>query len=171
MRSTTNTLATDTLLGAAAGYAGTKVMEQFNLKTYELEPEEDRKQEEAVRPGPPFRIAAENLSERALGIELSEDQAAKAGMAFHLLTGPAWAPVYVLLRRKLGWGPVASGLAAGASLSLILDETITPAIGASAPNRDYPASTHVRAFAAHLVFGLAMAGVFEAGWKLLGKRP
>lgn len=165
------TVATDTLLGAAAGYAGTKAMEQFGMKTYELEPEGDRKQEEAVRPGPPYRLAAENLSHRVLGIELSDDLASKTGMALHLLSGPLWAPVYVLLRRRLGWGPVTSGLAAGASLSLILDEIITPAIGASAPNRDYPASTHIRGFAGHLVFGLVMAGVFEAGWKLFGKRP
>ncbi len=162
---------TDAVLASAAGYAGTKAMEQFNMKTYALESEQDRKREEAVRPGPPFVEAARNLSTRVLGVELSEEQAKKAGMAFHMLTGPAWAPVYVLMRRKLGWGPMTSGLAAGASLSLILDETITPAIGASAPNRDYPASTHLRAFAAHLVFGLAMAGVFEAGSKLLGTRP
>jgi uncharacterized membrane protein YagU involved in acid resistance len=94
----------------------------------------------------------------------------KAGMAFHYLAGLSWTPVYLLLRRTLRWHPVAAGLATGASMSLILDDTITPAIGASAPNDAYPASTHVRAFLAHLVYGLAVAGVLETGWKLLGRR-
>lgn len=167
----TKDVLTDAPLSVVAGYAATKAMEQFNAKTYPLEPEQDREREEAVRQGPPFRLAAENLSERVLGIQLSEDQVSKAGMAFHYLAGLSWAPVYVLLRRRVGWGPVRAGLAAGASLSLILDEIITPAIGASAPNREYPASTHIRAFAAHVVFGLVMAGVFESGWRLLGQRP
>lgn len=141
------------------------------MKTYPLEPEEDRKREEVVRPGPPFRLAAENLASRVLGIQLTEDQAAKAGIAFHYLAGLSWTPVYLLLRQARGWNPVAAGLATGASMSLLLDETITPAIGASAPNSDYPASTHIRAFLAHLVYGLAVAAVVEAGWRLLGRRP
>lgn len=146
------------------------MVEQFNTHAYAFEPEVDREREESVRPGPPFRLAAENLSERVLGVELDEDRAAKVGMGFHYLAGLSWTPVYRLLRRKLGWGPLTSGLASGASMSLLLDETITPAIGASAPNDRYPVSTHVRAFAAHLLFGLAVAGVVEAGWKLLGRR-
>lgn len=144
-------------------------MEQFNTCTYALEPEADRQREQDVRPGPPFRLAAENLSARVVGVEFDQDRATKAGMAFHYLAGWSWTPVYLLLRRRLRWGPVASGLGTGASMSLLLDETITPAIGASASNGRYPVSTHVRAFAAHLVFGLAVAGVMEAGSRLLGR--
>jgi uncharacterized membrane protein YagU involved in acid resistance len=161
---------TDAVLAVSAGYAGTKAMEQFNLRTYDLESEEDREREEAVRPGPPPQLAAEQLASRVLGIDLDEDQAMKAGMVFHQLTGLSWTPVYLLLRRTLGWRPVAAGLATGASMSLIVDETLTPAIGASAPNPEYPVSTHVRAFVAHLVYGLTVAAVVETGWKLLGRR-
>lgn len=167
----TKQLAADAAVATVAGYAATKVMEQFNMRTYPLEPEQDREREEAARPGPPFRLAAENLSGRILGIDLDEDQASKAGMAFHYLAGLSWTPVYMFLRRQLGWNPVTAGLVSGASMSLILDEAITPAIGASAPNREYPASTHVRAFASHLVFGLAVAATVETGWRLLGRRP
>jgi hypothetical protein len=75
-----------------------------------------------------------------------------------------------VLRRRTGMSPLTAGLATGASMSLILDETITPAIGASAPNRDYPLSTHLRGFVAHLAFGLAVAAATEVGWKLLTRR-
>lgn len=52
--------------------------------------------------------------------------------------------------------------------SLILDEAITPAVGASAANRAYPLSTHLRGLAAHLAFGLAIAFVTELAWKAAG---
>lgn len=67
-------------------------------------------------------------------------------------------------------GLLTAGLVTGASQSLILDETITPVIGASAPNRDYPLSTHLRGLAAHLAFGLAIAATTELLWKITGSR-
>lgn len=161
----------DTAIAVGAGYAGTKAMEQFSMKAYQLEAAKDREREEAVRPGPPFVLAADHLLSRILGIELADEQAKKVGMALHYGAGLSWTPVYAVLRRMAGWSPLAAGLATGASMSLILDEGITPAIGASAPNPAYPRSTHVRAFIAHLVYGLAVAGFIEAAWRLLGRRP
>lgn len=161
----------DAALATTAGYVATKAMEQFNLRAYRLEPDADRRREEDVRPGPPFRLAAENLSHRVLGVDLDGEMARRAGLVFHYVAGSSPAPVYIALRRKLGWRPVTAALASGAAMSLLLDETITPAIGASAPNRDYPLSTHVRAFAAHLAFGLVLGAVIEAGWRLFRRVP
>jgi hypothetical protein len=56
-------------------------------------------------------------------------------------------------------------------MSLIADEMMTPALGFSAPNRAYPLATHLRGFAGHLVFGLAVAAVTETGWRLLRQVP
>lgn len=56
-------------------------------------------------------------------------------------------------------------------MSLIVDEGLTPILGFSAPNQDYPLGTHVRAFVAHQVFALGLAAVTEAGWALSGRRP
>lgn len=163
-------LVKDALVATAAGYAGTKAMEPVASKLMEFEPEEDQEREREVRPGPPFVLAADNLATRVAGIDPDEDTRQKAGMAFHYLAGLTWAPVYQLLRRRTGMNPVTAGLATGASMWLILDETITPAIGASAPNRDYPLATHLRGFAAHLAFGLAVAATTELVWKLTSGR-
>ena len=46
-------------------------------------------------------------------------------------------------------------------MSLLVDEWLTPAFGFSAPNRAYPLVTHVRGFAAHVVYGLAVAATAE----------
>lgn len=55
-----------------------------------------------------------------------------------------------------------NGIITGSSLSLIVDEGITPALGFSAPNKKYPFTTHVRGFVVHLVYGIITAEVYEA---------
>ncbi len=149
-------------VGMIGGYVGTKVMEPVSMKLYELESEEDRKREDEVRPGPPFVIAARKTTE-AFGIELSEEQIqALATYGFHYGLGMGWGPTYAFLRTWTDLDPVSAGLLSGALMSLIVDEGMTPLLGFSAPNRDYPLSTHLRGFAAHLVFGLGVAGTAEA---------
>lgn len=148
--------------GMIGGYVGTKVMEQASMKLYELEPEEDRKREEEVRPGPPFYIAAKKTTE-VLGLELPEEQLQPlATYVFHYGLGMGWGPTYAFLRRWTGLNPVSAGLLSGAALSLLVDEGLTPLLGLSAPNRAYPLSTHLRGFAAHLAFGLGVAVTAEA---------
>jgi glutamate synthase domain-containing protein 3 len=89
----------DVGVGMIGGYVGTQLMERVSMKLYELESEEDREREEAVRPGPPFYAAAKKTAE-ALGIELSEEQLQKvATYGFHYGLGMGWGPTYAFLRR------------------------------------------------------------------------
>ncbi len=57
----------------------------------------------------------------------------------------------------------------GASLSLIVDEGLTAALGFSAPNCAYPLFTHLRAFVAHLVYGFAVGAVVEPAGFIAGR--
>ncbi len=162
-------IARDTAVAAAAGYIGGTIMEQFNMQAFQrLEPEEDREREQHVRPGPPYVVAARKMA-GSVGVELEDEKAQKAGMALHYLLPISWAPVYMALRRRTGMRPLTAGLASGAAMSLIVDEGMTPLLGFSAPNKAYPASTHVRGFVAHLVFGVAVATVVEGAWRLLDR--
>ena len=154
----------DLLLAAAAGYLGTKAMEPVSMKLYDMESAADREREDAVRPGPPYRVAAEKLSRR-VGMDLNE-QLDRLSLVFHYGLAIQWAPLYPLLRRTTGWSAPTAGLATGAAMSIVADELITPAFGFSATNLDYPLSTHLRGFIAHLVFGLTVAGTVETGWAL-----
>lgn len=156
-------------VAAAAGYVGTKALEQISMRLYEWEPEKVRKREDAVRPGEPFVLAADCLSRRVVGIDLDEHRRALAGTALHYLAGLSWVSVYVGLRR-FGVAPAIAGLATGVSQTVLLDEIITPAIGASAPNPDYPLVTHLRGLLAHAGYGLAVAAVVEIGAWLLDRR-
>ena len=74
---------TDALIAAAAGFAATKAMEKVATRLMALEPEADQQCEQDVRPGPPFVLAARNLAQRVVGLDLDEDQQMKVGMAFH----------------------------------------------------------------------------------------
>jgi len=166
----TQHLVEDLALGAASGYLATKVMEWVSSTLYAWESQESRAREDAARPGPPFQIAAEKNA-RLLGFDLSEEQLERAGMAFHYGLAMSWAPLYALIRRRWHTPPLTTALATGAAMSLIVDEALTPALGYSAPNRAYPAVTHVRGILAHLAFGAAVAVVTEAGWALRHRRP
>lgn len=157
----------DLAISFAAAYMGTGAMERFNTIAYDkLESEEDRKREEAVRPGPPPWVAAEKMS-GWLGLDLDAGQLNVAGYALHYLLPTQWVPVYMALRRRTAMHPLSAGLAMGAAMSLIADEGMTPLLGFSAPNRAYPRSTHIRAFVAHLVFGVSAGVVVEGAWRFV----
>ena len=98
--------------GLVGGFVGTKIMEPISMKLYEWEPEEARKQEDAVRPGPPYQIAANKIIDR-LGLDLSESQRKAVGIAFHYGLGMAWGPMYTFLRRTTNLDPVTAGLVTG----------------------------------------------------------
>ena len=160
----------DLALAPVAGYLGTRAMEPIGSWMYERETQADRDREEAVRPGPPYRIAAQKTA-ALLGLELSEPALDKAALVFHYGLAVSWAPTYALLRRHTSLGPVAAGLASGAAMSALVDEGLTPVLGFSAPNRAYPVAAHLRGVVAHLAFGLAVAAVTEAGWRVLRRGP
>jgi hypothetical protein len=140
-------VAEDLTVAVLAGYLGTKAMEPVSQKLYELETDQDRAQEDEARPGPPYRIDAEKTA-RLLGVKLTDQQMPKASMGFHYGLAISWAQLYALLRRRWRLHPVPAGLTMGTAMSLIADETMTPALVFS-PNRAYPLATHLRGFAAH----------------------
>ena len=149
-------------VGAIGGYVGTQVMERVAMKLYEWESEEARSQEDEARPGEPPIVAARKTIQR-MGLELSEEQVQMLGMyLFHYGLGMSWGVPYTFLRRWTDLNPVSGGLLTGTVMSLVVDEGLTPLLSFSAPNRDYPLVTHLRGFAAHLAFGLGVAGTAEA---------
>jgi hypothetical protein len=157
--------AADAATGVVAGYAGTKAMEPVSMFLYRHEPDEARRKEDAVRPGPPYRIAAAKITS-LLGLHLSEESLDTAGLGLHYGLAVSWAPLYGVLRHRARFGVPKAALGTGLAMSLIADEGLTPLLGFSAPNRAYPLVTHLRGVAAHLVFGAAVAAVSEVTWAI-----
>lgn len=163
-------LVEDLALGAVSGYVATRVMDPVSTRLYQWEPGDVRRREDAVRPGSPSEIAADKAAQLA-GVQLTERQRERAGMVVHYGLAAGWAPLYALVRRRWRTRVLPTAFGVGAAISAIVDETVTPLLGFSAPNRAYPVPTHVRGVLAHLAFGAAVAAVTEAGWALRRRRP
>lgn len=162
---TTRAVAGDLATGVLAGYVGTKAMEPVSMFLYRHEPEPARAAEDAVRPGPPYRVAAEKIT-GLLGLHLGDEAMGRAALGVHYGLAVSWAPLYGLLRHRARLGPPVAALLTGLAMSVVADELLTPAFGFSAPNRAYPIATHLRGVAAHVVFGAVVAATSEATWAL-----
>ena len=164
------TLLVDVVIGLAAGLVATKIYGLAQEALYRSTPRRVRRREEQVRPAPSSQVAAEKTA-ADLGYSLDEQQLDLASTAIHYGLGAAWGPIYGLLRRHGGMRPLGAGVLTGATLSLIVDEGLSPALGFSAPNRSYPALTHVRGVLNHLAYGAVVAATAEALYRLTDAEP
>lgn len=155
----------DVAVGLAAGLAATLVTERVQIGLWKLTPVETRRLENRIRPGPPPEMAAEKLA-GAIGAHPNEKQTRLLSQTVHYGLGAAWGPLYGLLRRYSGMSRLGAGVITGMSMSVIVDEVLSPAMGFTAPSRDYPPATHVRGFVAHLVFGMVAAVAAESLYRL-----
>ena len=164
-------LLVDVAVGLLAGLAATWATDLAQEPLRRATPDSVRRREARVSPGPSSsQVAARRIAEH-LGRPVEDRRLRPVAKAVHYGLGMAWGPVYCLLRRHGGMQPLGAGLAAGAALSLVVDEGLTPALGLSAPNRAYPAATHLRGFLAHLVWGAAAALAAEAAYRVTGTAP
>jgi putative membrane protein len=97
---------------------------------------------------------AKVISEKVFGHELQESEKKPAGAAVHYIFGTATGGVYGALAEFSPQVTTAAGLPFGAMFWLLADETAVPLLGLSKGPTAYPLSTHVYAFASHLVYGV-----------------
>lgn len=155
-------LAADMLKGAVAGAIGVWVMDRVDWFMYDHEDPEARRRTERVRPNhqdPAHNIAG--MAARLVGRE-PPPQPHPAGVAVHYAVGILPAAAYAAVRHRLPGSTVSRGLLYGLGVSLVEDELVNPAIGASAPPRLYPWQAHARGLVAHLVYGVITEAVLSA---------
>jgi hypothetical protein len=133
----TRMLLVDVAVGLSAGLVATKVYGYAQQAFYRPMPRHVRWQEERVRPAPSSQIAAEKTAE-SLGYSLDERERKLAGCAVHYGLGAAWGPIYSLLRRHGGIQPLGAAVLTGASLSLIVNEGLTPRSRTQRPEPGLP---------------------------------
>jgi uncharacterized membrane protein YagU involved in acid resistance len=76
-------------------------------------------------------------------LKVESKRLGQMGMALHYGSGITWGTIYCLMRRAAGMESLGAGIAAATSMAVLLDELVTPALGFSAPDRDYSAATHM----------------------------
>jgi uncharacterized membrane protein YagU involved in acid resistance len=146
--------------GVVSGVVASFVMEQFQAgwsKASEaLKSDEEKEQENsgAGNESEPATVkVAQAISRRVTGHDIPDERKEMAAECVHYGMGATSAAVYGALAEA--WPAVTSGngLAFGAGLWLIADETAVPAAGLSPWWRDVPLGSHVYALASHLVYG------------------
>ena len=149
------------LLGAAAGAAGTWVMDQVTTVLYEREPDAAREREDRARGDKTaYAIVVEKAAKRA-GLELSEDHQQLAATAIHWSTGVGAGAAYGALRHGMPRLGLGSGVLFGMAVFLALDEAALTLMGIVPPPREFPWQTHARGLAGHLVLGALIEAPFD----------
>ncbi len=153
----------DALLGAASGLAASWLMEKAQGPIWNAGgPETKRREQEAQGDLPPATIRAAERAARLAGRSIPEERKATAGEAVHYATGALFGALFGVLAPRVGLPALAAGALYGAAVWLVNDETLVPALGLSKRPWAYPASTHAKSLAAHVVYGAAT----DAGFRL-----
>ena len=156
--------AADVLAGALAGWAASWAMAASYQPIMRTGSAETLRREQEAQAGlPPSSVRAAEAAARTVGARLPDRRArALGGKTIHYGYGIAWGAAFALAARALRFRPpVATGLAFGALLWVLSDEVLVPLLGFSRLPARYPASSHLKGLAAHLVYGVAT----EAGWR------
>ena len=144
------------LAGLAAGLVASLAMNQAQKLFAAIGPDEPSS-------GDPATVKAANmLSRAATKRSIATKDKPAAGAAVHYATGAALGIAYGLAAEFRPEVTTGYGAAFGATVSLLLDEALVPAIGlAESPLEASPAS-HAFGMASHLVFGVAAEGTRAA---------
>jgi hypothetical protein len=165
-----DTIAVDAVLGAASGLLASWVMSAAYRPIMQAGGEETRRREKEAAGGlPPATIRAAQVAAETVGRPLPDDREAQAlgGKVVHYVYGTVWGAAFAVAARVLApRAPIASGLVFGAILWVVSDELLVPLFRFSRKPTEYPATTHAKGLASHLVYGVAT----DAAWRLARSR-
>lgn len=152
-------LLVDALVGAVAGVVGVWALDRVDWALYERESDDAHRRLKRARPGglDPAHVIARKAG-KLIGRDLSE-QPNPAGIGVHYGLGVSAAMAYATLRNRFPAMKLGGGALFGALLWLTQDEALNTLTGAGGKPQDYPASTHLRGLAAHIVFGMVAEAV------------
>lgn len=156
------------LAGGAAGAAGSLAMNQFQSLWTKISEQHNGKEQshsgESTEEDATMKIAGKVAE--ITGHPLSHEQRKKAGPIVHYLFGTGMGAVYGAFMeagpRHLRRHALLSGLGFGGMLFAGADETAVPALKLSGSSRKAPLSSHLYAFASHVVYGLTAGAVRKA---------
>ena len=143
------------VLGAAAGVAAAWVMETTQSALTRI----SEKSGEPRSPETPATVKAANaMSKLTRGVPVPKAEQAAAGRKVHYATGAALGAVYMLIADRYSFITSGFGNLFGVAVSLLMDETLVPALKLSPPAGDVRLSRHLQGIAAHMSFGSVLEG-------------
>jgi hypothetical protein len=146
---------------AVAGLGATLLMESASQALYDRQTDASRTREEQLRAEMPTTVLVRKLA-GALGNDLGEERAERLGMAAHYAFGAAGGPAARALIAA-DQTPLRAALLVAAGMEIVVDQVANTALALTAPSWKFPAVTHLRAVAAHAVYGVALGLMLDAG--------
>lgn len=161
--------------GIVGGLVASLVMNQFQKACSKLITGEEKSHgAQSLQQGLPTHGAGRMLQERgvdeanddaaerlastiSVGVfdhELTETEKDTAGTALHYAYGIGMGAVYGAAAELAPFVKVGAGAVYGASIWVVADEGLVPALGLSKSAEEYPLSIHAYALASHFVYGL-----------------
>ncbi len=148
-------LAAGLLAGLVASYAMNAFQAAASRLSQPSEPKRPKRKTQGFDDSDPTTAkAASVLSENVFRHRLSPRQKEIADPAVHYAVGAALGGLYGIAAEFTPQVTAGAGIPFGAAVAVVLDESIVPAAGLSAPPWQSSASTHLYALSSHLVFGL-----------------
>ena len=155
-------LATELILGAAAGAVATWLMDLATTALYERQPEDVTRRENEARGDETAYATAAAKTAGFAGVELNKEQRQTLGTAIHWTLGTFAGAGYGALRHTVPNFRLGSGLAYGFAFWLVMDEAALTLLGVAPPPQRFPWQTHARGLAGHLVLGASIEAAFDA---------
>ncbi len=168
--------ALDVAKGAVAGIIGgllaAFVMSEFQALVTKIaetqeEPKKKKTKKEKEDDEPATAKVAARISEGLFDHKLTKDEKKIADPAMHYAMGAASGMMYGVAAEIAPLTTVGAGLPFGASVWLVADDIVVPALGLSKPVTEFPFSTHLYGLSSHLVYGLTTDLVRRAVRELL----
>ena len=140
--------------GAAGGLAGAWAMNQAHAAIAKLKKQRQQTENPAEESEDATMKAADKVLSIAAGRHLTHEQKKMAGPVVHYAFGAVMGALYgAVTEHRRHLSPVA-GPVFGSALFAGADEIGVPLARLSGPPTEYPISTHLEAWAAHLVYGV-----------------
>jgi hypothetical protein len=134
-------------VGALAGYAASRTMDQATTWFHGRQTAASRQREEELAPGGALVQLGKQLG-AALGRDLDEEAASRVGFAVHRTLGVTYGMTASALVRR-GIHPLVAGAVLGVAAFVLVDEG-----SAIAQVFDYPVESHLRGVVGHTTLGL-----------------
>ena len=112
--------------------------------------------------------AGNAVAEFVFQTKLTKHEKEIAGAVAHYAMGATSGAIYGAMAELVPGTTVGQGTPFGAAVWLIADEGVVPAMGLSRSGKEYPLSTHIYAFASHLVYGITTEVVRRTVRRALG---
>lgn len=154
------------LTGMIGGLVASWAMNQFQAGMQKVEKELLRQPQQPQQSSQDSEDATMKTANRLTRVfthhELTKEQKKKAGPIVHYAYGALLGGTYGLLGELFPIVRLGAGTTFAAAAWLLGDEIAVPQLGLSESPMKYPASTHAKALAAHLAYGVSLDGAQRA---------